>query len=1333
MPAQGTAGGLLTLWKPASFTLLQVSKGDRFLFTLFSVNQSSNCVVGNIYGPHLESSRISFFTDLGLVFGQWNCSMVLGGDFNATLNAEDRSGRLGGTEASFSNFVQDWNLIDLPLQNSDFTWYSERNGGVWSRIDRWLLNEEAWDGLGEVTQRAENWGLSDHRMVALSWGQQVTGPKPFLFYNNWLLDKEFDRMVKEWWSSTAVQGWSGYVLQQKFKELKLKIKGWSGHSRTRGEENIKSLEEELQVIMERLELDGDSEELKIKRCQIISGLWDGYKAEESKWLQKSRVRWFKEGDKNTSFFHFTSKMRRAKNSISRLRVADQWEEDPSRIKEAIRNHFKSFFTRDDTLRPKLRCPNLVKLSVAEKGNIERKFSEEEIWQVIKKCDGNKAPGPDGFNFNFFKHFWPIIKGDILKFFEEFHMNGKLVRGLNASFIALIPKTPCPKEVADFRPISLIGSVYKLVAKVLAARLQQCMPRLISENQFAFTPGRQISDCIFIAAEVVDFLQKREEGGFLLKLDFAKAYDSIEWSFLLDLLDSMNFGEKWILWMKTCISTASLAVLVNGTPSDFFDIERGLRQGDPLSPLLFNICVNGLSCMLSQLLGNSGSNLFCGVKMGTAEALNHLQFADDTLLFCEKDENQMELLCHTLFSFLFASGLKLNMAKSELIGCNVEAGTVMRMAQKYGWTVGTLPITYLGAPLGGNPRRLAFWEPMLTKLKKKGRSYNSKYISLSGRMVILKAALNAIPIYWMNLFKAPAGIISQIEKQYRAFLWGHEERGQKATWIPWELVCKSKAQGGLGMGHISWKNRGLLLKWAWRYGTDQKCLWRRIIAGKYQWDSRRLFLHSMMGEGNQVSPLMKDIFAVLQEDSLLAVGFKDQLICGVGDGNYTRFWTDPWINAKPLNSQFPRIFAMAINKVALIAEVGMFIRGKWIWDIPFRRAFFGWELELWSSFMALINSLTPAANSEDFLIWCGSSNGFYSCKGLCEWAEANSQNEESLVIPKQICKALPPKVSLLVWQACHNKLATKANLRRRGMLAEDRGMCCLCNLSEENNDHLFLLCNRVRVLWESILRNEDIAWCCPASLLSVIEEWEHLPNSMDKLIWSLIPFSLIWAIWLGRNEIIFRGKTVNMQGIWDLHNIRLAWWIKNTWSGCPYELDQITRNLGNIRLPCKIPSPRLAVWSPPDIGILKCNVDGASKGNPGPCGVGGVIRNSDRKVLGFFALDSGHGWAYEAETKAILNGLRFCQQFLLKNVIVESDSTTAVGWVCSKDKRPWRLLNELNQIDFLMEEVNCLGVKHIYREENSWADSLANVGCARREPLWVLIEDSRQTLSGHAEL
>ncbi|XP_057437244.1 uncharacterized protein LOC130729486 [Lotus japonicus] len=249
------------MWKASAFSLIRTFKRDRYVFIV----ARDVVLIGNIYGPSIEGEREIFFVELGTFLSNWQEGYVLGGDFNATLNAEDRSGGLGGLELSFGSFVNECRLIDLPLQNSEFTWFSPRNGGVRSRIDRWLLNEVAWSSLEEAIQRVENWGLSDHRAVSLVIGHFSSGPKPFMLYNNWLLDKDFERMVQEWWSTNTVQGWTGYVLQKKLKDLKVKIKEWKCHSHAHEEEKIKELEGELQSVMERLEEEGVTEELRLKR------------------------------------------------------------------------------------------------------------------------------------------------------------------------------------------------------------------------------------------------------------------------------------------------------------------------------------------------------------------------------------------------------------------------------------------------------------------------------------------------------------------------------------------------------------------------------------------------------------------------------------------------------------------------------------------------------------------------------------------------------------------------------------------------------------------------------------------------------------------------------------------------------------------------------------------------------------------------------------------------------------------------------------------------------------------------------------------------------------
>ena len=197
---------------------------------------------------------------------------------------------------------------------------------------------------------------------------------------------------------------------------------------------------------------------------------------------------------------------------------------------------------------------------------------------------------------------------------------------------MIPKKNDASNIRDFRPISLVGSLYKILAKVLANRLKVVLDQLIFESQNSFVGGRQILDSVLIANECVDSRMKSKILGVICKLDIEKAYDNVNWEALLKLLKKIGFGEKWCSWIRTCISTVQFSVLVNGSPTDFFGSSRGLRQGDPLSPLLFLVMMEVFSRMVKRM---EGVGLLSGFKAngrrGRGECVSHLLFADDTLV------------------------------------------------------------------------------------------------------------------------------------------------------------------------------------------------------------------------------------------------------------------------------------------------------------------------------------------------------------------------------------------------------------------------------------------------------------------------------------------------------------------------------------------------------------------------------------------------------------------------------------------------------------------------------------------------------------------------------
>ena len=242
------------------------------------------------------------------------------------------------------------------------------------------------------------------------------------------------------------------------------------------------------------------------------------------------------------------------------------------------------------------------------------------------------------------------------------------------------------------------------------------------------------------------------------------------------------------------------------------------------------------------------------------------------------------------------------------------------------------------------------------------------------------------------------------------------------------------------------------------------------------------------------------------------------------------------------------------------------------------------------------------------------------------------------------------------------------------------------------------------------------WVIPQKLENIQEEWRYLNHRSDKVLWELSLWALVWSIWLERNDAVFNQKDTNTEVVWDMHILRVAWWVKAYWKRIPYQIDQFRNSFELIRIPSKSKLRKKTVWSPPQSGVVKFNVDGSALGSPGETGIGGVLRNARREIIGFFSLSTGPGFAYEAEVYALHFALLICQLFVIRNVVLESDSMVAVSWVNNKKNRPWKLQNYLNHIDHLAKEVNCLQIKHVMREANVLADYLAKRGSSQALPI-----------------
>ncbi|RVW17895.1 hypothetical protein CK203_093548 [Vitis vinifera] len=245
------------------------------------------------------------------------------------------------------------------------------------------------------------------------------------------------------------------------------------------------------------------------------------------------------------------------------------------MREGIENAYQQLLSENSGWKADIGGLLLKQTSPSEADGIEIPFSETEIYAALMGMNGDKAPGPDGFTVAFWQSSWEIVKEDILGLFKEFHEQNSFIKSLNHTFLVLIPKKGGVEDLGDYRPISLLG-------------------------------GRQIFYGSLIANEVVDSWQKRGEEGIVCKLDIEKAYDNINWKFLLKVMQKMGFGSKWIGWMWNCISTVKYSVLVNGVPAGFFSSTKGLRQGDPLSPSLFVMGMEVLSVLITRAVEGDSS-------------------------------------------------------------------------------------------------------------------------------------------------------------------------------------------------------------------------------------------------------------------------------------------------------------------------------------------------------------------------------------------------------------------------------------------------------------------------------------------------------------------------------------------------------------------------------------------------------------------------------------------------------------------------------------------------------------------------------------------------------
>ena len=399
----------------------------------------------------------------------------------------------------------------------------------------------------------------------------------------------------------------------------------------------------------------------------------------------------------------------------------------------------------------------------------------------------------------------------------------------------------------------------------------------------------ITDNNIIAHEIFHALKvrKRQSKSYMaLKTDITKAYDRLEWHFLEKTMIHMGFDIKWIRWIMKCVSTVSYSVLINGSPQGTIVPERGIRQGDPMSPYLFILCAEVLSHMLKQA---EATRHIQGLKISDqGPAITHLLFADDSLFFTLANDKSCKAIQKILTQYEQISGQAINLRKSSItFGSRVKAQVKTRMRRILGIHNEGGGGKYLGLPEEIKRKKTEMFEYIIEKVREKTHGWSKRFLSPGGKEVLLKSVALALPVYSMNIFKLPKSICEEINGILAKFWWSNTEDKKGMHWFAWKRMGMSKKEGGMGFRDIENFNLALLGKQVWRIMQKPECLMARMLKRRYFNDTNIL----------NATPQRKASFvwkSLMQGRDLIKRGLRFI----IGDGSHINTWVDPWLPVHP---------------------------------------------------------------------------------------------------------------------------------------------------------------------------------------------------------------------------------------------------------------------------------------------------------------------------------------------------------------------------------------------------------------------------------------------------
>ncbi|KAJ9561653.1 hypothetical protein OSB04_006813 [Centaurea solstitialis] len=621
--------------------------------------------------------------------------------------------------------------------------------------------------------------------------------------------------------------------------------------------------------------------------------------------------------------------------------------------------------------------------------------------------------------------------------------------------------------------------------------------------------------------VVGYQKEQGPPRCAFKIDIRKAYDMVDWRYLINILRGFGFHPVMIKWIEEMVTTPSFSVSLNGETHGFFHGRRGIRQGDPISPYLFTLVMEGFSLIFKRCIeeaANFGYHKGCEMLKVT-----HLCFADDLFVFTYGDVNSVEVLKKALDIFALRSGLQANLDKSDIFFGNVPTDTRNAIRACLPFRCGTFPIRYLGVPLSPVRLKMADYGVLVMRLKSRIQNWKTKYLSFGGKRQLIISVLQSLQLYWMAIFSFPAAVLLEIERLIRDFLWSRGESSRGRYRVAWSDICSPLRAGGLGIKNLAMWNKALLAKHVWNLASNHDSLWvswvnRIALRNSHFWAARKSSRWSW----------------VLSKIMVLRPLFRGFIKNQIGDGTRTHAWEDSWLMCGPLS---PIISARFIHNNGLTLHCTV---ARLVQEIGN-----AWPDQWTQRFACLTNNPIPplSLHVNDEFFWELEGRKF-----SVKVAYKSLQGPAPLVTWTEAVwfKGHIPKHAFCMWVACRKRHPTQDRMLSWKEVPPDM-KCSLCLEVGDSHTHLFFQCRFAHEVWSRVMNAVD--WLnFPADWDSILVALDDDGSKPKRMIHRLALSACVYEIWKERNKRLFTDEKRTTQQIIRhvLETIRLreAWKTRN---------------------------------------------------------------------------------------------------------------------------------------------------------------------------------------------